>query len=178
MTMHQHIILALLAVLMMLSIARNAKWRNEGSLWEDIIKKSPDKARAFNEFGLHVLAAGGHEKAHMLLSRSLQLDPYQPEVYVNLGLVFEKLGQIDNAVSAYNRALFTHPDSPTAYYNLGVLYYRTLKDRRNALDYFLKARDLDPMEPDVHQYLASIYAEMGSTGLSLQEMALYDHLKP
>jgi tetratricopeptide (TPR) repeat protein len=178
MTMHRHVLLALLAILMMLTSARNAQWHTEGSLWEDIIEKSPSKARAFNEFGLYVLAAGDQEKAFMLLTRSLQLDPYQPQIYVNLGLVFEQLGKIDRAVAAYHQAIFSHPESPTAYYNLGILYYRPLKDRGKALDHFLKARDLDPMEPDVHRYLASIYDEMGKADLSRKEMDRYDHLKP
>lgn len=174
MTMHRNVLVVLLPLLAVLSIARNEQWRSDGSLWEDIIEKSPGKARAFNEYGLHVLAAGDPERALRLLNGSLQLDPYQPEVYVNLGLVFEKLGRIDDALTAYNRAIFTHPESPTAYYNLGVLYYRTLKDRSRALDHFLKARDLDPLEPDVHRYLASIYADMGNADASRREMSLYN----
>lgn len=175
--MHRNVLIVILSFLAVLSIARNEQWRNDGSLWEDILEKSPNKARAFNEYGLHVLAAEDPEKALRLLNRSLQLDPYQPEVYVNLGLVFEKLGRIDNALAAYDRAIFTHPESPAAYYNLGVLYYRTLKDRSKALDHFLKARELDPLEPDVHHYLASIYAEIGKEYLSRQELSLYDRLK-
>jgi len=69
------------------------------------------------------------------------------------------------------------PDDPTAYYNLGVLTYTTLKDRNKALGYFLRARDLGPLEPDVHQYLGLIYAERGNFDLSRNEMALYDRLR-
>jgi Flp pilus assembly protein TadD len=100
MIMHRHVLLDLLVILMMLTIARNARWHTEGSLWEDIIEKSPSRDRAFNEFGLYVLAAGDREKALMLLSRSLRLDPHQPEIYVNLGLVFEQPGRIDRAAAA------------------------------------------------------------------------------
>ncbi|MHB8843481.1 MAG: tetratricopeptide repeat protein [Nitrospirota bacterium] len=176
--MHRHaFLLLLLPLLAAFSIARNAQWKDDGSLWEDILEKSPNKARAFNEYGLHVLAAGDPDRAIRLLNRSLQLDPYQPEIYVNLGLAFEKLGRVDDALAAYDRAIFTRPESPAAYYNLGVLYYRTLKDRSKALDHLLRARDLDPLEPDVHHYLASIYAEMGNTDASRQEMSLYDRYK-
>ncbi len=176
--MPRSLLILLIPLLIVLTLSRNDRWQSDGSLWEDIIEKSPNKARAFNEFGLHLLAAGDPKKALSLLSRSLQLDPYQPQIYINLGLVFERLGQVKNALAAYDRAIYSRPDDPAAYYNLGVLYYRTLKDRDKALRYFLKARDLDPQEPDVHQYLAQIYAGMGRPELSRQEQALYEHLKP
>lgn len=61
----------------------NEIWRDEGSTWEDIIQKSPRKARAYNELGLHLLEIGDHAGALSVLGRSLALNPYQPQVYIN-----------------------------------------------------------------------------------------------
>lgn len=168
---------ALLAALVAVAFARNEVWRDEGRTWEDIIKKSPRKARAYNELGLHLLAIGDHAGALRTLGRSLELNPYQPQVYVNLGLAFEKTNQVERAVKTYEQAISYQPDDPTAYYNLGVLNYTTLKDRDKALGFFLRARDLNPLEPDIHQYLGLIYAERGNTALYREEMALYDRLR-
>jgi tetratricopeptide (TPR) repeat protein len=168
---------ALIAVLLAGTIARNAVWADDGWLWNDIIEKSPRKARAYNEYGLHVLETGDYDLALRLLGRSLELDRYQPQVYVNLGLAYERKNDIERAIAAYERAIFVHPDDPTAYYNLGVLHYRRLKDRDKALGYFLKARELNPMEPDVHQFLASIYRDQGNVSQSAREMALYESLR-
>jgi len=168
--------LAIIALLLAVTIARNAVWADDGRLWNDIIEKSPRKARAYNEYGLHVLD-GDPGRAIKLLGKSLELDRYQPQIYINIGLAYEKIGQIEKAVSAYELALFIGPTDPIAYYNLGVLYYQKLNDRDKALTYFLKARDLDPMEPDVHQFLGSIYRDRGDLSRSAEEMKRYDYLR-
>ena len=175
--MKNYLALALLAALVAVTFARNQVWHDEGRTWEDIIQKSPRKARAYNELGLHLLDIGDHAGALRVLGSSLALNPYQPQIYINLGLAFEKTNQVERAINSYERALSYQPDDPTAYYNLGVLTYTTLKDRNKALGYFLRARDLNPLEPDVHQYLGLIYAEQGNMALYRQEMALYDRLR-
>lgn len=167
---------AIIALLLAVTIARNGVWADDGRLWNDIIEKSPRKARAYNEYGLHVLDRDP-ERAIRLLGKSLELDRYQPQIYINIGLAYEMIGQIEKAISAYELALFIGPQDPTAYYNLGVLYYRKLSDRDTALTYFLKARDLDPMEPDVHQFLGSIYRDQGDLARSAEESARYEYLK-
>jgi len=168
---------ALFAALAAVTFARNEVWHDEGSTWVDIIQKSPRKSRAYNELGLHLLDAGDPAGALTVLGRSLELNPYQPQVYINLGLAFERTNQLDKAIHSYEQAMSFQPDDPTAYYNLGVLSFTALKDRDKALTYLQRARDLNPLEPDVHQYLGMIYAEQGDTGLYLREMALYDRLK-
>jgi tetratricopeptide (TPR) repeat protein len=159
------------------SIWRNASWMDDRSVWGDSIRKSPGKARGYNELGLQLLADGHYQEAYELLTRSLKLEPYQGQAYINIGMTLEHLGQTKKAIDIYEKAVWMQPDDPTAYYNLGVLYYRTMHDRDRALGYFLKARDLNPREPDVHEYLAYIYGEEGDTVRSQEEMALSKYLK-
>jgi len=169
--------LALIALLLAVSIARNAVWADDGRLWNDIIEKAPRKARAYNEYGLHVLDSGDPVGALKLLGKSLELNRYQPQIYVNIGLAYERMGQIEKAIAAYEMAIFIEPGDPTPYYNLGWLHYQRFKDRDRALEYFLKARDRNPSEPDVHQYLGKIYEEQGDLIRSAAEMALYERLR-
>jgi tetratricopeptide (TPR) repeat protein len=175
--MKNYLAWALIAALAAATAARNDVWRDEGSTWMDIIQKSPRKARAYNELGLHLLDKGDHAGALRVLGRSLELNPYQPQVYVNLGLAFERTNQVEKAINAYERAMSYQPDDPTAYYNLGVLTFTTLKDRNKALGYLLRARDLNPLEPDVHQYLGLIHAEQGNAELYRKEMAIYERMR-
>jgi len=170
---------SLLTVLLLLSvsIARNAVWQDERGIWNDTIAKSPRKFRAYNELALGLIAAGDYEPAYVLLVRSLQINPYQQQVYINLGLAFEHLGRLPDAVRMYEQAIRLQPGDPTAFYNLGVLYYNDFRERDRALAFFLQARDRDPFEPDVHQYLALIYEERGDTALALQERALHEQLR-
>ena len=166
-------LLALLAT----GIARNAQWHDDGTIWGDSLTKSPGKARGYNEIGLHLLDQGMYQEAYRILSRSVQLDPYQPAVYVNLGLAYERLGQPENARATYERAISYNPYDPNSFYNLGVLHYTTFKDPDKAFGYFLQARDLNPLEPDVHQFLGQIYAERGDHARAAEEWRLYGQLK-
>ena len=169
--------ITLLVLFLAVTVFRNALWLDEEGIWLDAIGNAPRKARAYNELGLHYLAAGQHQKGFRLLARSLELDPYQPAVYVNLGLAYERLNDVDRAVKTYERAIWLNPGDPTAYYNLGVLTYSTLKDPDRAFGYFLKARDLNPLEPDVHEHLARIYLERGDRDRAAEETALFRRLK-
>ena len=159
------------------SFARNAYWKDDTTIWSDTIARSPRKSRAYNELGLGLIARGEYEQAYALLVRSLQLDPYQGPIYINLGLAFEHLNRVEDAIRTYEKAAWVQPNDPTAYYNLGVLHYSTLNDRDRALGYFLKARDLDPLEPDAHQYLSFIYEARGDHIRARQERTLYEQLR-
>ncbi len=170
--------LAVLMVLAAVTLMRNSLWHDDGTIWRDTIGKSPRKARAYNELGLHFIAEKDYPMALEILDRSLEINPYQPEIYINLGIAFEKTGRTDRAREAYQRALSYDPRDPTAYYNLGLLYYRKLHDSTTALSYLLKARDLDPLEPDVHEWLGELYSERGNARLAAREKAISDRLAP
>lgn len=168
---------ALLIILAILSVERNTVWTDDGTLWLDTIRRSPQKARGYNELGLHAIQAHNYELAIDAFTRSLGIDPYLPHAYINLGLAYEGLNRTDMAIRTYEKAMDIDPGDPTAYYNLGLLYYRVKKDRQKALGLFLKARDLNPLEPDVHQHLGDIYRDIGKSELSNEEYLLFRKLK-
>jgi hypothetical protein len=45
------------------TVTRNVDWKDEVSLWKDTVKKSPNKARPHNNFGLALKIDGIPEKA-------------------------------------------------------------------------------------------------------------------
>ena len=167
----------LLVVLTAMSLARNTLWMDDGMLWLDTIQKSPHKARGYNELGLYAIKVHDYQLALSAFNRSLQLDPYMPHAYVNIGLAYEGLNRVDLAILAYQRAISLAPEDPIPYYNLGQVYYKTMKDHQKALGFFLKARDLNPLEPDVHQLLGYVYRDMGMDARSMAEFRLYNKLK-
>ena len=171
------LLIIVLAALMVTTVVRNEVWRDDGSIWSDTIEKTPKNARAYNELGIHLSAAGKFADALRVLNLSLALDPYQPQVYVNIGTTLEKLNRPEEAVKAYRLAIQYDPRYPTAYYNLGALFYTLYHDREQALHNFLIARDLNPREPDVHQYLGMIYRDRGDIARAEEEFALFRYLK-
>lgn len=175
--MKRYVAIALVLVLLVLSFLRNEVWTSDGALWMDTAAKSPNKARGYNEIGLHYINSHEYEKALQAFKRLLAIDPYLPTVYSNIGLAYEGLGQTDLALQAYERAAALNPADPTAYYNMGIIYYQARKNRSKALALFTKARDLNPLEPDVHQYLGLIYGDLGRQDLAAEELRLFAKLK-
>jgi len=175
--MRSALLLTVLLLLTITGITRNTIWMDDGGLWNDVIRKSPQKARGLNELALHAIQSHDYRAAIDAFMKCLQLNPYMPQAYINIGIAYEGLNRIDLAEQAYRKAISMSPDDPTAFYNLGVLYYKTGRERQKALDLFLKARDLDPLEPDVHQYLGYIYRDKGDIVRSQEEFRQYDMLK-
>lgn len=169
--------LILLALLTAGAGARNAQWRDDGAIWMASLAFSPNKARGYNELGLHMLSARDYEGAHQALQRSLALAPYQPTVYINLGIVLQELGRYGEAAAVLEQAIRYLPNDPSPFYNLGILYYDRLHDGNRAFPLLLKARDLDPLEPDVHLHLSRIYQDRGDLVRSREELERYRYLK-
>lgn len=175
--MKEYLKAALILTLALTTFERNALWRDDGSLWGDAVRKSPSKARGYNELGLHYVHLQDYPAALRAFSRSLELDRYQPVVYINTGLAYEGLGRFDLAIEAYERSIFILPNDPTPYYNLGHLHYTKLQEDEKALSYFLKAVELNPLEPDVHQYLGLLYQKRGDYARAKRELDLFRQLK-
>lgn len=90
--------------------------------------------------------------------KALALDPDNPESHNNLGILYKRKSQYEQAEREYKTAL-SFPDYPTpeyAYYNLGVLY-RTRKRYEEAVIYFKKALASEDNFPKAHNGLGLTY---------------------
>ena len=58
-----------------ITVSRNTVYRSEVALWEDSARKSPGKARAWNNLGYAYQQAGRLRDAEAAYLRALQVDP-------------------------------------------------------------------------------------------------------
>ena len=68
-----------------LTVSRNAVYRSEVALWEDTVRKSPWKARGWNNLGYAYQQAGRLRDAEAAYSRALRIDPEYALALGNLG---------------------------------------------------------------------------------------------
>ncbi|NCO68719.1 MAG: hypothetical protein COY75_05755 [Nitrospirae bacterium CG_4_10_14_0_8_um_filter_41_23] len=101
---------------------RNLVWKDDLSLWSDIVKKSPNKSRAYNYLGLAYHKVGDMDYAILQYKKSLSLNPFEVEAHINLGVSYFYKGQVDKAILHFKHAIEVSPNNADAHYNLGVAY--------------------------------------------------------
>jgi tetratricopeptide (TPR) repeat protein len=142
--------------------ARNGVWKDRVSLWEDVVEKSPDKARPLNNLALAYIDTHRLEDALPLLNRAVLVDPQYVEAYNNLADVDIKLGKYDEAKKVLMKALSIAPEFSEAYTNLSFLFISAGQLDR-AEEAARKAISLNPESPDAYNNLSTIFRKLGRT---------------
>ena len=101
---------------------RNQIWQSEITLWKDVVKKSPGKARAYDELGLAHARQGQFAKAIPFYHRAIALNPIFSRYYSDLGVAYASQGDNQQAIEMFQRTLQLDPENSSAYNNLGVTY--------------------------------------------------------
>ncbi|MCK5505565.1 MAG: tetratricopeptide repeat protein, partial [Thermodesulfovibrionia bacterium] len=101
---------------------RNSTWKDDLTLWSDIVKKSPNKARPYNYLGLAYHKDKLEDKAIAQFKKSISLSPFYANAYVNLGVSYFETGHTDRAIGQYKHAIQIKPKHADAHYNLGIAY--------------------------------------------------------
>jgi tetratricopeptide (TPR) repeat protein len=136
--------------------ARNTVWQSEFSLWQDVARKSPGKARAHNNLGLIFMNKGDMDRAVVFYGRALAIDQKIAEPHFNMGVVYERKGQLDEAIEEYRKAVALDPGYADAFFNLGVAYSsRGLRDE--AIMNYKAALNAEPDYAIAHFNLGVMY---------------------
>jgi len=112
------LLLALPAVLGVLTFRQTRMYADIQTLYETTIQKNPACWMAHNNLGIVLKHENHLPEAIEHYRRALQLRPDYPEAYNNLAVVLNALGRHDDAVAAYDQALRLRPNYPDALGNL------------------------------------------------------------
>jgi tetratricopeptide (TPR) repeat protein len=157
-------VLTVLAVIVIMLVgatyARNMVWKDEITLWKDVIKKTPRKARGYIFLGIVYQSQGLIDKAVEQYRIAIRLEPNSPEPYNNLGNLYLYRGQHDKAIEQYLIAIKLKPNFPELHYNLGNVYNsQGLFDK--AIEQYLIAIRLKPDWDMPHLLLGRVYLKQG-----------------
>jgi len=135
------------------------------------------------------LATSEKEKAMKDLEMALKFDKTNPSIFFAVGTIYDQMGDIPAATSAYENAIALKPDYFEANYNMGALYvnqaanlldsanalpldavkeYDALKTKaddmlQKAVPYLEKSHELMPDDVNTMVSLKEIYTRLGMT---------------
>lgn len=152
-------------ILMVISLsltayARNMIWRDEVTLWEDVLRKSPHNDRPHYNLGVAYQEQGRFDDAIREYQTATNLNPNHAKAYSNMGAVYHQQGRLDDAIREYQTAINLKPDYADTHYNLGLAYYKQgrLDDAVNAFQATIKIK---PDYAGAHLNLGLAYHKQG-----------------
>lgn len=167
------------------TFVRNLAWRDGITLWQDVVSKSPQKARGHSNLGMYYYdkALESYEKREYLdkaikhLMIATKIYPRYNEAYVNLGNAYEALGLVDKAIEQYKIALQIKSDDPEIFYNLGNAYYsKGLVEM--AIEQYKIAISINPNYSDAYVNLGVAYKSRGFIDESMKQYQTAIKLNP
>ncbi len=140
------VFLALVVGWAWLTARRNDAYRDEATLWRDVIAKWPGNARAHDNLGLLLARQPGRLNDAIAEYRAaLRLDPVFTRAHFNLGLALAQVpGRLDEAIAEYHAALQLEPDLAEAHNALGAAWSQTAGRVNDAIAEYQMALRLKP----------------------------------
>ncbi len=157
--------------------ARNRVWRDEETLWSDVVRKSPNKGRGYVNLGVALYDRGRIDESIALLEQAIALSPEQPLAHDALGKSLAARGLLDRAERAYRTAIRLAPARAQAHSNLGAVLV-DLGRAGEALDVLSRALALDPEDGRAHCNLGMAHDALGDLGAAEQDFRTAIRLAP
>ncbi len=141
--------------------ARNLVWKDELTLWSDVVAKSPRKSGPHNNLALTHQAKGQLDDAIREFREAIRLEAGPKEVrsnvglaelHDNLGLAYRAKGRLDDAIREHREAIRLDPSLAAAHVNI-ALSYEGKGELDDAMREYLEAIRLDPGWAKARLYL-------------------------
>jgi tetratricopeptide (TPR) repeat protein len=142
------------------SYQRNTIWKDEITLWEDCVKKSPNKPRVHNNLGFYLVKDKIFEKGVEELNIALKLDPKHINARFNLGLTYGEMKLFDKAIVHLKEYLRLAPEDPEGYNEIGLISLQMNK-MDEAVLFFKKGLEIKPNIAKLHANLGNAYLQGG-----------------
>jgi tetratricopeptide (TPR) repeat protein len=143
--------------------ARNEVWRTQESLWRDVVKRSPGKARGYQNLGIALFETGDLAGAFACFDKALAIDPEFTEAYINRGTFYAQNGLYDKAIVDFLKSIDIDPLYKEAWNNLG-LAWSEMGNQDRAIHSLLKAVALNPDYFQAQNNLGLALTRKGSPG--------------
>jgi protein O-mannosyl-transferase len=149
----------LLVMLLAGTIHRNRVWKDDRSLWSDVIEKAPHKALGYFQLG-QSYASENPILARQLYESGLQIEPDNADGHTNLGLILLSQGDPQNALGHLHKALALGGEKSLVWNNIGSAELRR-GQVEHGIEAFRRALDNDPCRFDARWNLIHALSSIG-----------------
>jgi protein O-mannosyl-transferase len=136
---------------------RNKVWRDDESLWADVVKKSPGNGRGIMNYGLTQMRRGRLVEARDLFMRAQTQLPNYSFLETNLGVISSALKDPVAADAHFKRSLALDGGQPVSR-RLYARYLLTNGRGPEAVPHLVKALELSPGETESRHTLLAVFA--------------------
>ncbi|HEY6162176.1 MAG TPA: tetratricopeptide repeat protein [Bacteroidia bacterium] len=136
---------------------------NAVAAYQSAVERDPKYYDAFIRLG-KIYGAHRDALAVQYLDNALQLNPNSGEAYYFLGLYYQNIKDVKNAVETYNKLLQQTPNdrhAKYAVYNIGFVKLILENNPKDAKGYFDKSFNMDPGYADAIYMRGVCYEKMG-----------------
>lgn len=118
---------------------------------EKVVAQDPKNLNAWISLGNDYFDTEQSQKAINAYSKALEIEPNNPNVLTDQGVMFRKIGWYDKALANFEKANKIEPNHLQSLYNAGIVYAVDLKQPEKATPYWSKYLKLDSNSPTAFQ---------------------------
>jgi tetratricopeptide (TPR) repeat protein len=137
------------------TLRRNLDWRDDVTLWTDVLEKDPGNIRARNVLGIEYAQRGDYAQARQILDEAIRAKPRSAESYLRRGTVNMLVGDYDAALADLNTALAKQPWLVFGHIYRGDVYRETRRYEDAEKDYQAALR-INAMAVDAYYGIALV----------------------
>lgn len=139
---------------------RNMTWKNEYTLWRDVVDKSPNKAMPHVNLGNAFVRRGMLELAEREFKLALNSNPRDTRAINGMAVIYLKQKNYDEAIRLFEILATDKPKEAPFHSNLGVAYMKKGMLTK-AKEEFEKALQLSPEHRDAKRNLNEVMQLIG-----------------
>ena len=129
------------------------KWLNYATnQWKDVIWLNSNLRFELHKIAYDFFNENKIEQAEQCYKKILEIEPYDINALLNLGVISERKNDLNEAKRIYLNVIKIQPENPNAFYNLGVVYWKE-QNWEKVIENFRKTLELNPSHIEAKRYL-------------------------
>jgi tetratricopeptide (TPR) repeat protein len=123
---------------------------------EKIVARDPKNLQVWVQLGNDYFDTEQPQKAVNAYGKALEIDPRNPNILTDQGVMFRRLGWFDKALANFEKAQQIDPKHAQSIYNMGIVYAYDLKQADKAITAWSRYLALDSTSPQSQQVKALV----------------------